>query len=209
VESPAKERLTGALILVAALVIIVPELLSGPRPRVGGSADAEAPADAGPPLRTYTLELGSANAARSGDQSTLVPQTPVPATVASQPAPQAAAPLALRPLPQPVVPPMATRPPPIIAAKPPSVIATRPPPPAVAAAGGWWVQLGSFSSRENAGRLAQKLRAAGFAMEVSPVRSGGKELYRVRAGPVATREAATSLQARLGTSGHKATLVAP
>jgi cell division protein FtsN len=46
-------------------------------------------------------------------------------------------------------------------------------------------------------------------MEVSPVRSGGKELYRVRAGPVATREAATSLQARLGTSGHKATLVAP
>jgi cell division septation protein DedD len=79
----------------------------------------------------------------------------------------------------------------------------------VPAAGSWWVQLGSFSSRENAARLAQKLRAAGFAIDLSAIRSGSKDLYRVRAGPVATREAALSLQARLGAGGHKATLVAP
>jgi cell division septation protein DedD len=75
--------------------------------------------------------------------------------------------------------------------------------------GKWWTQLGSFSSRDNAQKLGQQLRAAGFNVDVSKVRAGGKELFRVRAGPVADRADALALQARLAAAGHKSTLVAP
>src|SRR5690606_10281251 len=79
-----------------------------------------------------------------------------------------------------------------------------------AAAGKWWVQAGSFESRANAQGLAQKLREAGFATAVSEVRANGKDLYRVRAGPVVDRESARALQARLIAAGQKnPTLVPP
>ena len=75
--------------------------------------------------------------------------------------------------------------------------------------GSWWVQLGSFSARANADRLRGTLSAAGYPVSVSPTMSKGKELFRVRAGPVADREAAVALQSRLSAAGHKGTLVAP
>lgn len=84
-----------------------------------------------------------------------------------------------------------------------------PAPPVVATGGNWWVQLGSFSARDNAERLGKQLRAAGYPVSVSPIKSNGKELYRVRAGPVPTREAAAGLQGRLAAAGHKSSLVAP
>jgi cell division septation protein DedD len=71
------------------------------------------------------------------------------------------------------------------------------------AGGKWWVQVGSFSSRDNAQRVAQKLRDGGYTMDVSRTRQNGKDLYRVRAGPVADREAAAALQARLIAAGQK------
>jgi DedD protein len=49
-----KERLTGAIILVAVLVLLVPELLSGPGE--GFSAEPAA-ADSSIPLRSYTIDL--------------------------------------------------------------------------------------------------------------------------------------------------------
>jgi DedD protein len=52
-EACVKERLTGAVILVAILVLLVPELLTGP-----GSGSAAKPAGAeGVPLRSYTIDL--------------------------------------------------------------------------------------------------------------------------------------------------------
>ena len=82
-------------------------------------------------------------------------------------------------------------------------------PQTVAATAHWWAQLGSFSARDNADRLARQLRDAGYQMDVSRIRVGGKDLYRVRAGPVASREAAVSLQTRLAAAGHKSSLVPP
>ncbi len=85
-----KERLTGAIILVALMVLLVPELLTGPVPMSSSPAASAAavsghaagtgarPAHAEPPLRTYTLTLGATAPAQS------VPGTP-PAT-AAQPA---------------------------------------------------------------------------------------------------------------------------
>jgi DedD protein len=203
VESPVKERLTGALILIAALIVVVPEMLSGPDSSTPASgADAEA----GPPVRTYQLQLDTPSAGRSEDQSALSPvqSGPAPAaeppvatvSVAEQPAtdqPAAEKPAAEKPA-QASVDPLASGKP--VAAD-------------SAAGGNWWAQLGSFSSRDNAERLARELRAAGYQISVSPSRTNGKELFRVRAGPVGSREAAVALQGRLAAIGHKAALVAP
>jgi DedD protein len=78
-----------------------------------------------------------------------------------------------------------------------------------AAIGAWWVQLGSFASEQNAQGLARKLRDRGFSIDVSKVRSGSRDLYRVRAGPERNRDAATALRSKLAAAGTQGTLVAP
>src|SRR5689334_20445186 len=50
-DSRAKQRLTGAVILVAVFVLFVPELLTGP----GKNSPADTPAEEG--LRRYTIDL--------------------------------------------------------------------------------------------------------------------------------------------------------
>jgi DedD protein len=59
-ELLVKERLTGAIILVVLIVLLVPELLSGPKgPAVKpAAAGAASPSSEEPPLRSYTINLG-------------------------------------------------------------------------------------------------------------------------------------------------------
>ena len=60
-EQRLKERLTGAAILVALIVLIVPELFHGHRRRSrrqGGCSSSE-----GPPMRSYTIDLGAGHSA--------------------------------------------------------------------------------------------------------------------------------------------------
>ncbi len=70
------------------------------------------------------------------------------------------------------------------------------------ATGMWAVQLGSFSNKENAERLAQDLRKQGYAAFLSKLDTGSGELHRVRIGPQKDRDSAVSVAARLGESGH-------
>jgi DedD protein len=199
VEGPLKERLTGALIVVAVLVIVVPEMLSGP----GKSSATDPTGDAGPPVRTYSLELGTTAAPLTQDQSALTPQSAEPPAppVEAVPEPEPAT----EPAPAPVaqVPPAQQAP----DVKPAAIPVAEAP--KAASRDQWWTQLGSFSSRDNAERLARDLRGKGHAIDVARIRVGGKELYRVRAGPVASREAAVALQSRLAAAGHKSSLVPP
>jgi len=209
VERATRERLTGAVILVAALAILVPEMLSGP----GGDDVAREPvADTGPPLTTYDLTIdSSAPASRQQQLSGVASQAQaiaeaVPPPVTAPPAPQSDAPEETLPEPAgasaPAVEPAAT--PPATTSR-----ATAAPAKPAVASGGWWVQLGSFSSAQNAQGLARKLRAQGFSIDVSVVRSGGKDLHRVRAGPEKDRAAATALRSRLAAAGQQGTLIAP
>jgi DedD protein len=199
VDRAARERLTGAVILVAALAIVVPELLSGPGSDGAVTGEPGTMAEAGPPLATYDLAI---------DPGAVEP-TPAPQPAATA-QPEVAAPTAPGPA-------AATPAPGSSAASADARGEVRPPaaPPAAAppaggtSAAGWWVPLGSFSSADNARRLARELRARGFAIEVSQVRSGGKELHRVRAGPEQDRDGATALRARLAAAGQKGSLVAP
>lgn len=61
----------------------------------------------------------------------------------------------------------------------------------------WVVQLGSFSSQENANTLTEKLRKAGYPAFVEPLKSGSQTVYRVRVGPELLRSDAQALQDKL------------
>jgi DedD protein len=206
VDTSTKERLTGALLVVLALVVVVPELLSGHRPTRSGEMPAQNPEE-GAPLQTYHVQLDAPDAGAVAAHD--VPPAAA-AQIAAVPPPvtQDAPPESTAAPPAPPAPPAA--PDAAIPAGKPGAVKPVAAAPAAAATGNWWVQLGSFASRDNAQHLAQKMRGAGFKIEVSQSRVKGKDLFMVRAGPVADRSAAAALQARLAAAGQKKSLlVAP
>jgi DedD protein len=79
-----KERLTGAIILVVLIVLLVPELLSGPSrsaPAPASTTQPAAPSSEEPPLRSYTIDLADEPhaAASPSNDSTAAPQASGPA----------------------------------------------------------------------------------------------------------------------------------
>lgn len=211
VETRVKERLTGALILVAALVILVPEIFSGRRVgETSGEPPPAAPPTDGPPLRTYTAELTATAPARELPEPDLpvpppeLPQEPsAPPVSAPTPAPAPA------PRPAPAAPAVASREPAPAPRPAPQAPAAAPSRAAQPASGGWYVQVGSFGQAANAQRVAEQLRDKGFNVQVLPA-SANQKLIRVRVGPARDRDGAVDLQKRLAAAGHQGTaLVAP
>ena len=200
-DTQLKQRLTGAAILVVLAVVLIPELLTGPKrsPEPVGPA-ARAPEGVEPaeaPVRWIDLNRKEA------------------AVPAASPASPAAPPIGARGANvAPVVPPSVAAPPARGANAPAATdgtatrVAVAPTAPAAASGGAFAVQLGSFSSRESADKLASDVRRAGFDSSVTPVESGGRRLHRVRVGPVPDRAAAEALAARLAARGHRGTVVA-
>ena len=74
---------------------------------------------------------------------------------------------------------------------------TEPKKPAASTTGMWAVQLGSFSSKENAEKLAADLRKQGYAAFLSQVQTSSGQLHRVRIGPQKDRASAEAMAARL------------
>ncbi|HEX4647627.1 MAG TPA: SPOR domain-containing protein [Steroidobacteraceae bacterium] len=192
-----KERLTGAIILVALMVLLVPELLTGPIRSAPRAAPA-APSSEGAPLRSYTISLADDPKAASAPtpQPTSDP-TAAPAEAAPPPAPQsthAAEPSTAsgaNALPAPAT---ASHAPPAAAS------------PGASPAGSWAVQLGSFAHRANAERLARQVKAQGFKVSISQ-ESAGRRLYRVRVGPAHDHAAASALASQLAAAGHRGAIV--
>ena len=73
--------------------------------------------------------------------------------------------------------------------------------------GMWAVQLGSFSERENAERLAAELKELKFAAFLSQSPSESGNLHRVRIGPLKDRASADAMAERLQKAGHKGQVV--
>jgi DedD protein len=215
-----KERLTGAVILVALMVLLVPELLTGPlrtkSPPAAASraASAQAGRKAQPPLRTYTLALSMAPSLPQSPAGTAAQPPPATSPSATTPAAGSAPGSATRrpaaPARAPVKGPRRGQGPPRGARARSSLQVAQTPAHRVrrkAAAGassaGWVVQLGSFADHGNAVRLARSLAARGFRMSVSPARAGARVLWRVRAGPAPNRAGALHLATRLRALGHR------
>jgi DedD protein len=195
-ETRIRERLVGAIALVAIVVVLVPELLTGPRTSARRAAD-----DAAAPVRSVTIDLAAvergtiARPAPSAAAATAAAAT-TPAVVA--PPPQGS------PLAAPSPPPAAT-PAPI---ESPLAATPMPATPGIAAVDpqGWVVQLGSFASRDNAERFATSLRAKGYTAFVAEFRGSGRVLYRVRVGPEQDRARAEAIGARLAREGHRGSI---
>jgi DedD protein len=75
--------------------------------------------------------------------------------------------------------------------------------PAASTTGMWAVQLGSFSNKDNAEKLAADLRKQGYAAFLSQLKIDSGQLHRVRIGPQKDRESAEAMAARLLKVGHK------
>ena len=88
-----KERLTGAIILVVLIVLLVPELLSGPKGPSAPVPPATAPnSSEEPPLRSYTINLGEDSHSRgepagsaTGSNGPAMPQPSGPEQPTAQP----------------------------------------------------------------------------------------------------------------------------
>jgi DedD protein len=204
VDIQAKDRLTGAVILVALVVLLVPELLSGPGPK--RASVAANPAE-GQPLRSYTVELG--------DESRVHATVAASAATAAPPAVAAAPTATSANAPQPVQPPQPQAPseaPPQAAAPAEAhtgAVVSRPKPeavPEVTPVTGWMIQLGTFASRPNAERLVHELKTKGFPAVLTESANGGRKLYRVRVGPAADHATAQALAAKLRAAGHPGSL---
>jgi DedD protein len=61
----------------------------------------------------------------------------------------------------------------------------------------WIIQLGSFSSEQNALALRDQLRAKGYTAFVEKIKSGDSQLFRVRVGPELERARADALRDKL------------
>lgn len=206
-----KQRLVGAVVLVALAVIFIPMLLEGPdRNLVPEMAPLPEPADPGisQPLESFpqagdipdepALSVVQADASAAGEGAEATGDrsadeaTPLPVPDLSDSATETA--------------PADDQP----EVEPPEAVAGTPqsPPPTTSAAeaqdsktpaalGSWVVQMGSFSSEQNALRLRDRLRKEHFATQVEKVVVGGKTLYRVRVGPYLERAEAEADQKKL------------
>jgi DedD protein len=177
-----KQRLVGAVVLVALGVIFIPMLLEGPDQTLVPEMEAlPEPID-----RQLSKPLDDFPAPDA------IPVEPQESVVLGDPEPEPAEENR----------PEETAPPP--AAKTDRQEAPLPPVPAPGEKrsqpgplGSWVVQAGSFSSEQNALRLRDKLREAGFVTQVEKARVGGKSHYRVRVGPFLERADAEKSQKRL------------
>jgi cell division septation protein DedD len=235
-DSRAKQRLTGAVILVALFVLLVPELLTGPKNTPPSTAEEDG-------MRRYTIDLNAPTSTPGGQPAepavALPPVTQAPEAQSERAQPGESA-AAAEPAPQPV--PRSVDAPTADAGSPAEAVASKPvpiqptpraapatvPAPATAVAtpspatvqaapradtrkpamGTFVVQLGSFSSRENAERLVREMTAKGFATFIAPpIKTNGRELYRVRVGPTRDRASAEALAAQLKRMGQSGSIV--
>jgi DedD protein len=187
-----KERLVGASILVVIAVLVVPELLSGPKP----AAPPPAPNAIAPePIRNVTVDLAPSKAPAPSEAEPPVAAALTTAGAASGTV--SGAPGGSRG-------PAASTAAAAAAAAP---VETRAPSPISVAR--WAVQLGSFANRANADNFVHQLKAQGLTAYVSSGGSGPSLRYRVRIGPLANREAADRTASKLKSLGHVSTIVAP
>jgi len=172
------ERMVGAVVLVLLLVVVAPALLDGRRDSDGDGRDS----DPDESIRTEVIVLNSRS---------VQPEKELP-------------PADEKPVELPVVP--AARP---IEPEPAPVEATKParPQAAVQAPEGYAVQIGSFSRKDNADKFAAGLSKEGFAVFVMSAKTTAGTVYRVNAGPRATRADAEKLASVIAKSGRSAMVV--
>ena len=194
-DQKLKQRLTGAIVLVALAVIFVPIILEGPddewvprshsipeQPQMDYRASME-------------LELPEPVAVEQNPESVTTESLDLraaPPPVTEPPADE------LKPAPAAVKPSK-----PVASPQKPAKAAPAPPPPqktekvAETAFKGWFVQVGSFGQEMNASGLRERLQSAGYNARLQRVAIGKGYAYRVLVGPSTSRAAAEKIAGSL------------
>jgi len=192
-ERALKERIIGAVVLVVFVVLVVPVFLDGP-PEDGEIVSERVMLPGQEDQKNQTVVLD-----RNRTQ-------PVPAATAPAAAPVRQEPARQEPVQEE---PVREEPKPdVVPDKPVEEPAPKPAPqPAASTTGMWAVQLGSFSNKENAEKLAANLRKQGYAAFLSQLTTENGQLHRVRIGPQKDRESAEEMAKRLAKVGQKGQVV--
>lgn len=201
-ERALKERIIGAAVLVLFVVVVVPVFLDGP------PSDAEIvserlllPGQDGQKTQTVVLDRDRTDPVPAANDA-----APVPARETTKPAERQAD---SKPAEKPAEKPVVTQPQPVKKATQRDKPATQPATTTarVSSTGMWAVQLGSFSNKDNADKLAADLRKQGYAAFLSQLKKDGGQLHRVRIGPQKDRDSAEAMARRLLKVGHKGQVV--
>ena len=179
-ERALKERIIGAVVLVAIVVLVVPVFLDGP-PEEGEIVSERVLLPGQDDQKTQTVVLDR-------DRTEPVPAASTqtnarPEAAAEEPAGETPQPVVVQPKPEPEQAP--------------------PRPAATSTTGMWAVQLGSFSNKDNAEKLAADLRKQAYAAFLSEVRTDEGVMHRVRIGPQKDRESAEAMAGRLAKVGYE------
>mgnify|MGYP001815816321 CR=1 FL=1 len=207
-ERALKERIIGAAVLVVFVVLVVPIFLDGP------PGDEEVvtervmlPGQDGQNTQTVVLERDRTEPVPSTSSQPVASEEsaadePEPAVIKMPEPKQNAQQAPPKPSPQPA-------PEPVTKEKPTEQkpAEQKPTEQAASTTGMWAVQLGSFSSRDNAEKLAADLRKQGYAAFLSQLQTSNGVLHRVRIGPQKDRASAEAMAARLAKVGHKGQVV--
>jgi len=202
-ERALKERIIGAAVLVIFAVLVVPIFLDGP-PADGDVVTERVLLPGQEDQKTQTVVLDR-------DREEPVPAAAMPApdkqepvaeeSVDEEPAREEPRPAVVQQT-EPEAAPATPRP------EPPKPQTERAATPAATSTTGMWaVQLGSFSNKDNAEKLAADLRKQGYAAFLSQLTTEKGLLHRVRIGPQKDRASAEAMAARLAKVGHKGQVV--
>ena len=197
-EQGLKERLVGAAVLVILAVIFIPMLLDDRQ------EDDIVITDTNIPPKPENIPVPPEDTDFSSRIVPLQPEQPVSGTIekpeTDQPQPADEITDSTKP------PEMMTGPElPSVAAP---VIESEEPATGVGLSA-WVVQLGSFSSKDNAESLNNKLRKAGYRSFVEPLKQQNTTVYRVRVGPEIKRAEADALNDQLKISMQLDGIVVP
>jgi DedD protein len=192
-----KQRLVGAVVLIALAVILLPMMLGG-RPESGAPVSPVIELPPQPPgldfgTRKFPISTAPGRPAEDAAQEAPGPLPEPGRTTVQETAPAQADPAGEA---EPLTAPASADPP---------VAEPEPPPPARRPqnqsdeGGRYVVQVASFGAAQNASRLSDTLNALGYAVMVDSVKSDVGTLHRVRVGPYATESDANAAVSRLGT----------
>ncbi len=203
-ERALKERIIGAAVLVLFVVLVVPVFLDGP-PTENDIVSERVLLPGQESQKTQTVVLE-----RNRTEPVPVANTRTPVAEPT-PEPRPETPKAQQEtVKEEKVPPAAEKKP----EPAPKIVEPKPEPkrevqktPAASTTGMWAVQLGSFSSKENADKLAADLRKQGYAAFLSQLSTSSGQLHRVRIGPQKDRQSAEAMASRLKKVGHEGQVV--
>lgn len=176
-----KQRLVGAAVLVLLAVIFIPIILDRPsepevrieHPKLPPRSETEFSSRVVPLSEPETTLVESERKRRVAAPAKPAEPSEPPAAAAESPAMEVKTAPAPAPEPEPKVPPAESGP------------------------TAWAIQLGSFSSAQNASALRDRLRKMGYVAFIETARVDGKEITRVFVGPELARERAGELVKKL------------